>query len=301
MGKGSAKQEVTEYYMSIHAGIGAGEFDSLMGLYIGEKLAWSGDVRVETAIPVNASELFGGIKKEGGAGGILYYLPGGRNQVLPEALAKRLGRTSATCPGFRGFASVFFVGQDNFGSVALPGDTGGGGTGDGGGTVGGGGGGGGVSGGGGGGRGGYCVVSDSWLPGDIMAAQISEDTHLMILDYSTMDRVIMARCIRRFRHQDDVDCVRIVTKRGVELCVSEATPLTLQDRSVVNVLHGIGAEIPTVIGNDFRWDPIMEIVNIGKRRVTHIDAGGLTFAAGQIKGRWALTHNLKQIEKVDQQ
>lgn len=45
MGKssGSAKVQVNEYYMSVHMGICLGRLDALRSIYIGEKLAWSGD------------------------------------------------------------------------------------------------------------------------------------------------------------------------------------------------------------------------------------------------------------------
>lgn len=65
----------------------------------------------EKALPINRMDLFGGDKKEGGVKGTAYYLPGGPDQVLPEKLATKLGVTSATAPGYRGTASVFFYGK----------------------------------------------------------------------------------------------------------------------------------------------------------------------------------------------
>lgn len=285
MGKSSAaKQEVTEYYMSIHLGI-ATSMDSVNGIYVGEKLAWSGNVEVETAISINASELFGGPKKEGGVSGIAYYLPGGPDQVMPEALAARLGLTSETCPGYRGLSSLFFVGRDNYGSIAPPQ----GGGGEGGGDVGGGGGGGGVSGGG----GNYCVVSESMMPCGKLAAQMTSADWLMVLDMNTLDRAVMAKCVRSVKLENDVDCVRVTTRRGVQLSMSATTPITLKDRSIVLVPDCLGAEIPTMVGNDFRWEPITAIEPIGKKQVAHIDGGGAVFAAGAAAGRWMFTHNYK--------
>lgn len=113
MGKKAAgKQQVTEFSMSIHMGICHGPVDAITGLFVGEKLAWEGEVTDEAGVYVNAPSLFGGPTDGGGVGGVMYYLPGGRDQVMPEALAQRLGLTSATCPAFRGVASVFFVGTD---------------------------------------------------------------------------------------------------------------------------------------------------------------------------------------------
>lgn len=109
-GGGSAKQEINEYRMSLHYGIAA-ELDAITGIVIGEKQAWSGDVSTESAISVSAPELFGGQKKEGGVGGIAYFLPGGPDQVLPQGLAERRGLTSSTHPAYRGLASIYMVGR----------------------------------------------------------------------------------------------------------------------------------------------------------------------------------------------
>lgn len=116
MGKGGTpKIEVTQYYMSEHFGICA-QADALTKLTIKEKIAWSGEVDAAGAISINQSEIFGGIKKEGGLQGTAYYLPGDASQVLPDALAQKLGRASGLdCPGFRGLASVFFYGSSGRG------------------------------------------------------------------------------------------------------------------------------------------------------------------------------------------
>lgn len=112
MGKGAAgKQQVNEYYMSIHAGICIGPVDAITALYVGEKLAWTGEVTEEAAIAINAPSLFGGNKDGGGVGGVMYYLPGNRNQVMPNVLAARQGLSSNSSPAYRGVASVYFIGS----------------------------------------------------------------------------------------------------------------------------------------------------------------------------------------------
>lgn len=128
MGKSSkAEMQVTEYMMSIHFGICA-EADEILGIYIGEKTAWQGSRKTEGAIHVNNPNLFGGIKKEGGAKGFAYFLPGHAQQSVPDSLARRFGLTRATCPGFRGLASLFFVGGAVVdGWTPVPGTGGGGG------------------------------------------------------------------------------------------------------------------------------------------------------------------------------
>jgi len=112
MGKSKGEMQVAEYRMSIHMGVCLGPIDAVTGIYIWEKVAWEGEIISDDpyAVAINKPELFGGKKREGGPVGTCWILPGGPDQVMPEALAARLGRTSATCPGFRGLFSLFFVG-----------------------------------------------------------------------------------------------------------------------------------------------------------------------------------------------
>lgn len=112
--KVGGKQEVNEYRLSMHLGI-AVECDTLNAIYIGEKVAFEGAAAGGAVIAINKHELFGGVKKEGGVAGLAYFLSGAANQVLPPELAGRFNRTSLTCPGFRGFASLFLIGQPGHG------------------------------------------------------------------------------------------------------------------------------------------------------------------------------------------
>lgn len=110
-GKSGAKVEISEYTMSMHIGICAHtEGLELLQVKYGEKEIWSGNAVNPDTFAVNDPELFGGEKKEGGVKGLLWWLPGRLDQVMPQALAQRLGLTSETCPGFRGLASIFLTG-----------------------------------------------------------------------------------------------------------------------------------------------------------------------------------------------
>lgn len=110
MGKGGKpKIEVTFYYMSLHYGVCIGPPDALLALTVKEKEAWTGEAETMQALSIDQRDLFGGDQKEGGLIGTVHYLPGDADQVLPDALAQRLGRANgADCPGFRGLASLFF-------------------------------------------------------------------------------------------------------------------------------------------------------------------------------------------------
>jgi len=111
VGKSSAtKVRVADYFLSLHYGVCA-VADSLIGIKVGDKIAWEGVATEEQAISVANTQLFGGMFKEGGVAGYAYWLPGGQSQVMPEHLAAKFGLTSETCPGFHGFSSVFFHGS----------------------------------------------------------------------------------------------------------------------------------------------------------------------------------------------
>jgi len=118
VGKSKPKMEVTEYYMSLHFGICNGPIDALLGITVKEKSAWNGHLSDLDDITISNPNFFGGVKKEGGLGGVATYLPGRSDQVLPDNLAVKLGRTSGEdCPGFRGLASLFFTGT---GAITSP-------------------------------------------------------------------------------------------------------------------------------------------------------------------------------------
>lgn len=109
---GGGGTQISEYYLSIHMGICLGPV-ALTGIYVGEKAAWTGEALTEQTIAINQPNLHGGRKKEGGAVGEVHFKHGTNpgEGSMPENLALRLGRTSATCPAFNGIASLFFVGK----------------------------------------------------------------------------------------------------------------------------------------------------------------------------------------------
>lgn len=117
--KSGSKVEIAEYTMSIHMGICAyGSGIELVALKYGDEEMWRGSVTDQTTFSIDKPDLFGGVKKEGGVKGLAWWLPGASGQTMPQSLASRLGLTTATCPGFRGLASVFFTGVANVGESA---------------------------------------------------------------------------------------------------------------------------------------------------------------------------------------
>lgn len=110
---GSSKkpeQNVDDYYMSIHFGVCTGPVDEVTGIFVGEKLAWSGTKQSSGLIQVSKRNLFGGNKKEGGVEGSVFVLMGSDDQVLPDPVSSRFGLTPGDLPGFRGILSLFFTG-----------------------------------------------------------------------------------------------------------------------------------------------------------------------------------------------
>lgn len=110
MGSKKPKMEVVQYYMSIHYGICSGPVDEIRALIVDKKEAWKGSLSAQTDIAINQANLFGGIKKEGGAVGTATFLPGLASQLMPSNLAAKLGLTTDTCPAYRGISSIFFHG-----------------------------------------------------------------------------------------------------------------------------------------------------------------------------------------------
>lgn len=116
-GKGGSSQiEVNHYLMSLHLGICRGPVDAITAAYYGEKRYWSGYATVNQSYSVSNPGLFGGDKKEGGVQGVMTFLMGKSDQVLPNNIAQKFGRSSGLdCPGFRGITSVFHTGPASSG------------------------------------------------------------------------------------------------------------------------------------------------------------------------------------------
>lgn len=106
---GSPKQRVTEYYMSIHFGVCQGPVDALTRIRVNEKTAYEAIQSQQGTILINNEGLFGGVKKEGGVKGNVYWQPGNFTQKLHSYVAAKLGLTPDTAPGYRGIATAWFT------------------------------------------------------------------------------------------------------------------------------------------------------------------------------------------------
>lgn len=114
MGSKKSGAKSTAYFLTTHYGICHGPVDALLQIWIGEKLAWSGESKPEDTsaeghrIHFEDGGLFGGDDKEGGVGGDVIIMHGKDDQVAPWQLAYKYGMPSAEAPGYRGILSAFF-------------------------------------------------------------------------------------------------------------------------------------------------------------------------------------------------
>lgn len=110
MGGGAAKGSAGyRYFFGIHMGIGRGPVDELRELRVGDKLAWQGSATTDTPLQnIDAGNLFGGDKKEGGIEGPFRLMNGEPDQLMPADLAAMIAPAPAT--GFRRMCTVFFDG-----------------------------------------------------------------------------------------------------------------------------------------------------------------------------------------------
>lgn len=108
MGKGSNATTGYKYFFGIHMGISRGPVDEILEVRVGDKTAWTGSATASTTISINAPELFGGDKQEGGIVGTADIMMGEATQTAPAGLVAMLGHA---LPGFRKMATMFFNGQ----------------------------------------------------------------------------------------------------------------------------------------------------------------------------------------------
>ena len=96
------------YSFDIHGAI-AKAIDGLLQIRASGKVAWSGNATTSQTITINAPNLFGGDKGEGGLQGRFDLMMGDEAQALNASLAAALG--GGLVPNFRGFAGFFYSGQ----------------------------------------------------------------------------------------------------------------------------------------------------------------------------------------------
>lgn len=106
MGKGK-KQTIGYWYrMGLHMGICKGPIDMLIAIMGGERIFWSGQVTSNRRLWIQAPNLWGGEKREGGVEGDLDVMFGAPDQMPNDYLASAQGGVHN--PAYRGIFSTVF-------------------------------------------------------------------------------------------------------------------------------------------------------------------------------------------------
>lgn len=99
-GKGGGNQTIGyHYYMSLFMGIGRGPVDEITEIRVGDKTVWQGSASNNNIRAINAPEVFGGEKKEGGIQGPFRVMMGEQDQIIP-------GAESVNVNGFGGIGGI---------------------------------------------------------------------------------------------------------------------------------------------------------------------------------------------------
>lgn len=108
MGKAKKITVGFKYLMSLQMGMCRGPIDALLEIRVGDRKVWQGEITGNTSFDINAEEVFGGTKGEGGIKGRAEMYFGGPTQVVSSKVKSILPGLS---PEFRGIATLFFDGM----------------------------------------------------------------------------------------------------------------------------------------------------------------------------------------------
>lgn len=103
-GKSKAQTVGYKYYLGMHLGLCHGPIDNISRLRCDDRDAWNG-TNTGGTINVNAGDLFGGDKREGGVSGAIDVAMGGPAQGKNSYLVSKLGNL---IPAYRGVVGLIF-------------------------------------------------------------------------------------------------------------------------------------------------------------------------------------------------
>lgn len=144
--------------------------------------------------------------------------------------------------------------------------------------------------------GGMCVVADSWLPGNVRAAEAvmghAYPAHLPESGFHAWPLQYRGDLVKQ-------PCVRLTVKGGATLRVSASTPFTFPD-ATRDLQDGKWAYAPDMLGQSvFVLTPaghearVVELVeDIGEQLVVPLSFGGRSFAAGDCLDALIYSHNI---------
>ncbi len=134
-----------------------------------------------------------------------------------------------------------------------------------------------------------CVHIDAWLTDDLQAGDATVEDTIMVL---TEDRETWEPARVERSYVAESHCVRITTASGIQLTLSEDTPITLRDGREIWVREVVGENVAVLDAGDFRWEEVVSLEEIGLQPVARLSVWSGTYAAGDVKGRMIFTHNL---------
>lgn len=140
--------------------------------------------------------------------------------------------------------------------------------------------------GGGTGGGGLCVEESMWLRRGLRANAARWWHWISCFDMFDGRGKRKAR-VRGKPKQSTEPCVQIVTDHNAALICSESTPFTDRNGDMVWASQMEGRWVLT----DGGWERVAYVRNAGRRRVVHIDVGGLSYAAGENPKHRIYSHN----------
>lgn len=109
MGGSSKPQTVGFWYeIAFHSGLGIGPIDAYLEFRGGDKTAWRGEATHSQTIQINAPNLWGGEKDQGGIVGAVDLMFGEATQAPSSRLARWFGPAQ---PAWRGLATLAFAGR----------------------------------------------------------------------------------------------------------------------------------------------------------------------------------------------
>lgn len=90
--------------------------------------------------------------------------------------------------------------------------------------------------------------------------------------------------------------ITLVSESGIELTLSDNTPITLEDGSYINSLDAFGHKLPVLDDAGFRWEMIIDVRDLGPGLVATIYCDDQCYAAGDQPGRYIITHNIDYVK-----
>lgn len=108
MGKAKKITVGFKYFMGLFMGVCRGPVNAITEIRVGGRTAWKGEITNNTTLNIDAPELFGGTKAEGGVQGPLEIYMGSPTQTISQRLKNMLGGLQ---PEYRGVLTMYFDGM----------------------------------------------------------------------------------------------------------------------------------------------------------------------------------------------